>query len=210
MQINAINSNTNLNQTPISQTSVSKNPSFKMVFPVKVYVDGAEVHKRNLVKKGINTFRNIMTEPTNGNERLLKLKFVFKKYVPDFHFDICKCKKFQNLRCFMEKTFPVPYFLTGNQAQELDKLGHDKGRTIKKCKEAVKKGEITQEAANEFIEQKGADYINQVKKFIRNRSIRLKDSENNELGLCIMMKSIPSDKKEADLAFDTFKFRKNC
>lgn len=209
MQINAIN-NTNLNQNSINQTQIIKNPSFKMVFPVKVYVDNVEVNNRKIVKKGINTFRNIMTEPTNGDERLLHLKLTFKKYVPDFHFDICKCKKFQNLRCFMEKTFPVPYFLTGNQAQELDKLGHDKGRTIKRCKEAVKKGEITQEAADEFIEQKGADYINQVKKFVRNRSIRLKDSENNELGLCIFMKSAKNDKKEADLSFDTFKFRKNC
>lgn len=204
MNINALNNNT------CNQKSAYNAPSFKMVFPVKVFVDGTEVHNKKLVKNGIKAFRDIMTGSTEGDGRLLQLKLKFKKYVPDFNFDIKKNKKFRNLRSFMEKTFPVPYFFTGTQSIKLDELGREKGITIRNCKEAVKKGEITQEAADEFIKQKGTDYYTQVKKFIQNRSIRLKDANNNELGLCIFMKSVPSDKKEADLAFDTFKFRKNC
>lgn len=207
MNINSINSiNFNVKQN----NNTRKNPNFKSIIPVKVFIDGyPSVDHKNL-SRAVRALSEILFQPAQNNEMAKTIKQMFVKYDRDFRHVDGSGDKSQVIR---NKTYNgVAYLFTGPHAEQLDEIGRQIG--------PAKSRGLDNFGTTKTFEAKARarEYFEKIEQFINSNSkSKIRESINSEtasyqgqeLGLCIFTKSQGKpNKKGFKLVIDGIKFRR--
>lgn len=139
---------------------------FQGVIRVETYRNGYRVLRENNIDKDIKALQSLLTGKADGNQEIIRLKTLFKKFIPDFKFEYDKTGKIdlgKTLRHYIAEEENAGYLFTGKEVLELDTLGRtigpEKHYSLQKQKtaksyEAMKLAKNYFERAKEIIQTK--------------------------------------------------------
>ncbi len=187
-------------------------PNFTSVIKTQVFINGSRALSEKNIRRGIRATQTILTNPAEGNAKLIAAKQEFCKYVKDLNYFGEKSKYIGNvIRNVIDDKLGIGYIFTGAQAEKLDELGRKIGPEKHKALDVM--GTTESFESGIFIKK----YFEQINDFINRGVLRVKEHLNpqnnsysgDEMILKIYTKSSGMyGQKGFKIEFDGIKFEK--